>query len=194
MIILNHKNLVNIIDIIIDNSNIYIIKEYFNKTLLDIDFDIKYILELINCIKFLYDKDIYIESLKITDIFITNNTIKISPKFIESKPNKKILYGSPLFSPQNHIHFLKNEKEDLIIKNIALIILEFYTKKYIDIDIKKNILTEIDETFPYYNILTIILLDKNKISFNDLLFFFNKNIEKKKDKYFNNDDLFIMEI
>ena len=57
MIILNHKNLINIIDIIIDNSNVYIIKEYFNETLLDIDFDIKYILELINCVKFLYDKD-----------------------------------------------------------------------------------------------------------------------------------------
>lgn len=190
MIILNHKNLINIIDIIIDNSNVYIIKEYFNETLLDIDFDIKYILELINCVKFLYDKDIYIESLKITDIYITYNTIKISPKFIESKPNKKILYGSPLFSPQNHIYFLKNEKEDLIIKNIAQIILEFYTKK--------NILTEIDDTDPYYNLLTTILQDKNRISFNDLLIFFNKNIEKKKDKYkdksFNNDELFIMEL
>jgi len=196
MIILNHKNLVNIIDIIIDNSYIYIIKEYFDETLLNIDFDVKYILELINCIKFLYDRDIYIENFKITDIFITNNTIKISPKFIESKPNKKILYGSPLFSPQNHIYFLKNDKEDLIIKNIGMIILQFYTKKFINNDIKKNILTEIDETFPYYNLLTSIFLDKNKISLDDLLFFFNKNMGKKKNnnECKSNDDLFVMEM
>jgi hypothetical protein len=178
---LEHKNLINIIDIIIDNSNIYFIKEYNNTTLLDVEFNINYIKELISCIQYLFENNIYIENLKIKDIFIINNTIKISPIFIESKPNKKILYGSPLFSPQNNICFLKNEKEELIIKNIATII-QIYT------NIHSNVVNDIK----YYNLIKNLFF--NKISFDEFINQINKYIYITNIKQINNDELFFIEL
>lgn len=192
---LKHNNMVNILDIIIDNSYIYIIKNYYKIKLIDVKFNLTYIINLIDIIRHLFDNNIDIYELKIEDIYLDSELIlKISPKFIETKPNKKILYGSPLFSPPNIIEEFKIKKEEKFIKNICLIFLQFYlNKNYNNIELSQ-IFYDIDENDKYYNLLYDMINNNTGLNllYNKFIKF-NEN-ENNNDNTDNNIDIFIMEL
>ncbi len=196
---LKHNNIVNILDIIIDNSNIYIIKNYYEIKLLDVEFNISYIIDLIDVIKYLLDNNIDILELKIEDIYLNSELVlKISPKFIETKPNKKILYGSPLFSPPNIIQDLKIQKEEKFIKNISLIFIQFYLKKNYNNTELNQIFYDIDENDKYYNLLYDMI--NNNIRLNKLYNKLNNKLNGDKkilNKHISrllSNDIFIMDL
>ena len=184
---INNPYIINIIDIIIDNSNIYFIYPYYKKITIDIQFKKKYIIQIINAFRFLFDNNIFFYNIDISDIYINNDSIIILPKFIESKPNKQILYGSPLFSPPNIDNF-KNDREDILVENIMTIFIELYFKKSISIN---DLLLDIDDNDKYYYILLNIFNNRHNISLVTLHSLFNNNklnsnlTKKKKINLFN---------
>lgn len=192
-------NIINIIDIIVDNTNIYIIKKFYQNKIKDSQFNIEYISQIIESIKYLFDKNIYIYPLELNDIYMDNNTIKISPIFIESKPDKKILYGSPLFSPPNIIQNLKNERETLLVKNICILFINLFYNKNFNMDDNFNIiLNDILDESQYYKYLSDILLEKYKFSLQNLYYCFseNKKLKTNKKNMFKllTDDVFLMDL
>ena len=185
---IDHPNIINILDIIIQN-NIYIIKPYLNNIIIDTNsnlFDI--CKQIIRGLKYIYNKNIDIETITINNIYYdtNNNLIKISPVFSNTNPTKKILYGSPLLSPPEIIN--KNDKEDVIINNIYNIISILISRKYNNI-----------YDCNFLEILSIISDTKKKCTINDIYIYFN-GYKIKKNKYIkiNNlnqtDDIFILDL
>jgi serine/threonine protein kinase len=212
---IQHKNIINLIDIVIEKNITYIIKPYYEKTLIsqyeyynnNNKFIYNYFKQIIDGIKYLNDKNILIETIFIDNIFIIDNNIIISPYFFDydTKLNKKnILYGSPLYNPPEI--FQKNipERENILVWNIGMIFFQliFNTnpfdkyKEYDDINnndiqniyhIDNNIDTELIDI-----IFNMINIDKkNRINFQNIIIFFD-NYDKIKNKK-NNDDIFIFD-
>lgn len=168
---IEHPNIINILDIIIQN-NIYIIKPYLNNIIIDNNtYLFNTCKQIIIGIKYIFDKNIDIETLTINNIYYdsNDNLIKVSPVFRNTNQTKKILYGSPLLSPPEIIN--KNDKEDIIINNIYNIISILISKKY-------NNILDCD----FLEILSIILDTKKKCSLNDIYIYFN-GYKIKKNKY-----------
>jgi len=180
---IDHDNIINIIDIIIDNTNVYIIKKFYENKIKNLEFNINYINQIINGVKYLFDKNIYIYPLELNDIYIDNNIVRISPIFIESKPDKKILYGSPLFSPPHIIQNLKNERETILVKNICILFINLFYNKNFSMDDDFNIiLNDIFDESQYYKYLSDILLEKYNISLQNLYYCFSENKKNKSTK------------
>jgi len=186
---INHPNIINILEIIIDTQTIFFIKPYLKKC----DILIKKNLftigkELIRGIKFLFDKNIYIKKINIDNIYYdnTDNLIKISPIFDSLIPQNKIVYGSPLFSSPEMFINIKNDKEELLIINFGTIILNLLNKDTIDC---------VEESCEFYDLLNKIF-HKSKIwlSISDIYDFFNKKNIIKKISLKNVNELFNIDL
>jgi len=161
-----HRNIINIIDIVIDNSHVYIIQPYFSKTLSDVPFTIEFISQLIDGMKYLFDHNICIDTVKITDIYVDNNLIKISPKFIDIKPSNIILYGSPLSNSPIITQNLRNYIEKNIIINIKVIMFEYIYKinANLNVNLYDGIKSLYDVDGTNFNIETDIVSARNDLS------------------------------
>jgi len=212
---IKHKNTINLIDIVIEKNITYIIKPYYENTLISYYEIYKnnnklikdYFKQIIDGIKYLNDKNILIETIFIDNIFIYDDNIIISPYFSDSdtKLNKKnILYGSPLYNPPEI--FQKNipERENILVWNIGMIFFQliFNTnpfekyKEYDDINnndikniyhINNNIDTDLIDI-----IFNMISIDKkNRISFQNIIIFFEKYNKIQTENI--DDDIFIFD-
>ncbi len=197
---INHPNIVNIIDIIIETNKIYIIRPKILKItdaitkLTDINTKTKIFQSLFNSLfnsmKYLFDKNINIEPLTLHNIYIDpndDNNIKIFPIFSPYKNQNKILYGSPLLnSPQI------NSPSDLCNKAI------------IDQEIKNKLIIKENEIYKNLNIISYELLLihpelNNKLEYKleyKLKYKLQSKINKLEYKLDSdvNDDIFVMEI
>lgn len=213
---IDHKNIINIIDIVIEMSLIYIIKPHIdliklnnsniqNNLFLSVFDTFK---NIVKGIKYLFDKNIDIEPILIDHIFIYNNEnneniIKVYPFFSENSINNnkfKILYGSPVYILPEIFAQNKNEKENILILNLGIILYQIINKikfNYItnNINININIRLNIDENNEFYDILVKMLnihtQMNNRISLQYIFEYFNENKiincgndNKIKDEFF----------
>ena len=216
---IQHKNIIIFINII-EKNIAYIIKPYYKNTLIS-TYNIyknnnkliyNYFNQIIDGIKYLYDKNISFETIFIDNIFINDNNIIISPYFSETdtKLNKKnILYGSPLYNPPEIFEKNIPDREDILVWNIGMIFFQLLYnhnpfdkyKEYDDInhiDIKNlynindNIYTELIDTELIDIIFNMININKkNRISFKNIILFFENYNKINKEKI--NDDIFILD-
>lgn len=213
---IKHRNIIELIDIVNEKNITYIIKPYYERKLISYNETYKnndklikhYFKQIIDGIKYLNDKNILIETIFIDSIFIENNNIIISPYFsnCDTKNNQKnILYGSPLYNPPEI--FQKNipERENILVWNIGMIFFQLIYntnpfekyKEYDDINnndikniyyIENNIDTEIIDI-----IFNMINVDKaNRISFQNIINFFNKYNKIKNEK--TDDEIFMLDV
>lgn len=193
---INHPNIINILDIIIEVGSIYFIKSLINKKIIDIPFNKDIAKQLIRGIEYLFDKNIEINELTLDNLFYDNNLLKISPYFSPNNPTKKILYGSPLYSPPEFLPINRSEKEITILLNYGLLIYKLSTKKYINENIiNDNVINklEIDENNEFGELLMKIFY-KSRLSINDIYDFFNIPLKKRTRTISINEELFNMEI
>ena len=217
---IKHKNIIKLIDIIIEKNITYIIKPYYKNTLISTYKIYKnnnkliynYFNQIIDGIKYLNDKNISLETIFIDNIFINDNNIILSPYFLETNTqlNKKnILYGSPLYNPPEIFEKNIPDRENILVWNIGMIFFQliFNTnpfdkyKEYDDInhiDIKNlynindNIYTELIDTELIDIIFNMININKkNRISFKNIILFFENYNKINKEKI--NDDIFILD-
>jgi len=216
---IQHKNIIIFINII-EKNIAYIIKPYYKNTLIS-TYNIyknnnkliyNYFNQIIDGIKYLYDKNISFETIFIDNIFINDNNIIISPYFSETdtKLNKKnILYGSPLYNPPEIFEKNIPDREDILVWNIGMIFFQLLYnhnpfdkyKEYDDInhiDIKNlynindNIYIELIDTELIDIIFNMININKkNRISFKNIILFFENYNKINKEKI--NDDIFILD-
>jgi hypothetical protein len=188
---IDHPNIISILDVIIEFSNIYIIKPYYKTKLINANInDFIKIKQIIRGMKFLFDKNIDFEQININNIYYDdkNNLLKLSPFLSPPIIQKNILYGSPLYSPPEISNINRYDKEKKILLNLNIIFFELfndnnmYIIKYI-----KN------------------MLEFDNCSFIDIYNFFEKNktntldnnlvkINKIKNLNILNDEMFIMEM
>lgn len=218
IITIHNKNIIELIDIIIEKNITYIIKPYYEKTLIS-QYKIyknnnkliyNYFNQIINGIKYLNDKNIIIETIFIDNIYINNNNVIISPYYSDANTklnNKNILYGSPLYNPPEIFEKNIPDRENILVWNIGMIFFQLIYnlnpfdkyKEYDDInhiDIKNlyNINDNIDTELVDIIFNMININKKNRISFKNIIIFFenynkiNKNNTEKK-----NDDIFILD-
>ena len=200
---IDHQNIINIIDIIIEMSAIYIIKPYINlNNTVSLNLSVfDTFKQILKGVKYLFDKNIDIEHILLEHIFIdnfeNNNIIKLYPFFSEHNTNNKlkIIYGSPVYNLPEIISQNKNEKESILIWNLGIILYQLINKIKFDY-ITKNVVLKLDESNEYYDILIKMLHNykNNRISLQYVFEYFNEN----KIKYYTDtkikDDLFVMEI
>jgi len=215
---IHHKNIISFIDIIIEKNITYIIKPYYEKTLIS-QYDIyknnnylifNYFNQIIDGIKYLNDKNIFIETIFIDNIFINDNNIIISPYFsdVDTKSNNKnILYGSPLYNPPEIFEKYIPDKENILVWNIGMIFFQLiYNHNPFDTFNKYDDINHIDIKNMYYTndsidtelidiIFNMININKkNRISFKNITIFFNKyNKTNKISTEKNNDEIFIFD-
>jgi len=179
---IEHPNIINIIDIIIESNDIYFIKPFIKKTIRDVKLNIHNIFkEIIRAIKYLFDKNIDIDYLTTNNIYYDDNDkcIKISPFFNMRITQNKILYGSPLYSPPEIIINIKNEKEETLVYNIGVLLYQLYFNNY-EIKDYKNILYDLDDTNELYDVfMNIFHKNTNRCSIIHLYEYFNSYIKKK---------------
>ncbi len=190
-------NIISILDVIIEFSNIYIIKPYYKIKLIDANInDFIKIKQIIRGMKFLFDKNIDFEQININNIYYDdkNNLLKLSPFLSPPIIQKNILYGSPLYSPPEFLSINKSERENsfiIILKSI------FYELSFND-NIYINKLFSEDNDNNIYSLIDIYyFFEKNKLNKDDFKDDSSTNLLKlKKINNINilNDEMFIMEI
>ncbi len=210
---LNHPNIINIIDIIIESNKIYIIKPYLKQlNINDINDNNNMFIfkQIYRGVKFLFDKNINIEPINFNNIYINydkdNIIIQLSCIFSPYKTQRKILYGSPLLhSPSeliNNTDKIEDNKEKDILYNLGTIL---YTLLYKDTyDINNNLLNNIIDSD---NDILCFLLNINSnidinskskfLSINNYLNIKNTNIicNNKMNKInYTSDDIFVIEL
>lgn len=133
---LENKNIHKILDVIIEKNMTYIIKPYYERytnnslihnSSINNTTIYTFFIQLFESINYLFDNNIEIEYLDITNILYHNNNLILSPYYDNSDLTKHIIYGSPLFLP-----FKLNNKSDYekkIINNIKNLSSEIITNK-----------------------------------------------------------------
>ncbi len=197
---IDHPNIISILDVIIEFSNIYIIKPYYKIKLINTNInDIIKTKQIIRGMKFLFDKNIEFEQININNIYYDdkNNLLKLSPFLSPPTIQKNILYGSPLYSPPENSNINKYDKEKKILLNLDTILYELFNDNnnnmYV-IKIIKNMLEFDNCSFiDIYN-----FFEKNTYITQNLKDDFKDNnlLKNKKINNINilNDEMFIMEM
>jgi hypothetical protein len=195
---IEHPNIIIILDIIIEFSNIFIIKPYYKMKIIDVNINnfIK-LKQIMRGIKYLFDKNIDIEQINIDNIYYDekDNLVKLSPFLSPPLIQKNILYGSPLYSPPEFLNINKSEREITFILFLKTI---FYKICLNNSNIDDNL---------YINKIYKHLLcnnDINNCSLIEIYYYFEKSKHDKYDKNDNkenllkinnlNDEMFIMEM
>lgn len=214
------KYIINFIDTIYDNNNLYIVYENYknlkNITITNKDEFNKFFNEFRDLIKFIVENNLEIEPIKITDIYIKDHIYVLIKQI---KKNKSIRVGSPVYSPPELFQNKKLLLSDQLIWNFGILIFELINgispyntcKDVIDIiTATKNINNDnnLDDSilkkFLEYNI-------QNRITYEELLniditkydiydYILKKKLQNSKDEVNedisnkNNDEIFNMEI
>jgi hypothetical protein len=192
---IEHPNIITILDIIVEFSNIYIIKPFYKTKINDVNIS-NFIKskQIVRGIKYLFDKNIDIEHINIDNIYYDDidNLLKLSPFFSPPITPKNILYGSPLYSPPEFLNINKGERENTFI----LILKSLFNDMFINNNINNN-----NNFNNNLNIIYKYLQNSNDCSLFEIYNFYESNIFNKQvnkenvsNKENSNDELFFMEM
>ena len=200
---IDHPNIISILDVIIEFSNIYIIKPYYKTKIINIQINnfIK-LKQIVRGFKFLFDKNIDIEQITINNIYYdeNNNLLKISPFFSPPVIQKNILYGSPLYSPPEFLNINKSEKDrtfilflDSIFHSLCINNIDTNDNVYINNIYKQLLQNNINNCsiIEIYNFIESHKIDLHNNEDNKI-----ENKIENKEKLFKikNDEVFFMEL
>lgn len=213
-----HSFIIKPIEIIQDNSNIYVIYPnytHFNRIKIKTQYEFnKFFNEFRTLIKHILDYNLNIEPIKLKDIYM-KDTIYVLLHFtqnIQNKPNKIQSYGSPIYSPPELFDSKKILLEEKLLWNFGIILFEILKKttpyescKDIKDIINLSKLIKFDKTDEdeflklflannYVERLNIKDLNEIKIEEYDFFKEYTKNIDNNIDNKNNSDDIFEMEI
>jgi hypothetical protein len=185
---INHDNIINIIDIIIEKNITYIIKPYYKQFINNLEKSnqqniITYFNQILSTVTYLYSKDIEFETITLEQLYIDDKKILISQYFENNSYPQNIVYGSPIYNLYNIKN--KNNIEYKIVINIRNLFLDIINKinDISDIDLyditiylnndKRNSLQNIIDYFKNYNLDNLDnrqnLKKTNKINKSDLI-------------------------
>ena len=119
------KYIINLIDTVYDNNNLYIVYENY-KSLKNISITNKeefnnFFNEFRDLIKFIVENNLEIEPIKINDIYFKEHIYVLIKQI---KKNKSIKIGSPVYSPPELFHNKKLLLSDQLIWNFGILIFE----------------------------------------------------------------------
>lgn len=186
---IEHPNIITILDIIIEFSNIYIIKPYYKTKIIDIHINnfIK-LKQIVRGIKYLCDKNIDIEEITIDNIYYDDNEnlLKISPFLSPPIIPKNILYGSPLYSPPEFLNINKGERENTFIVILKSIFSDMFLNDNLNDNLNFKKINKILHNNNNCSLFEIYkLFESNK---------FNKIVNKENKENIFNDEMFFIEI
>ena len=171
---IDHPNIISILDVIIEFSNIYIIKPYYTIKIINANMnDFIKTKQIVRGMKFLFDKNIEFEQININNIYYDDkeNLLKLSPFLSPPIVQKNILYGSPLYSPPENSNINKYDKEKKILLNLDKILYELFNN---------NSNSNSNSNSNNNNNMYVIKIIKNMLEFDncsliDIYNFFEKN-------------------
>lgn len=215
-----YNYIINFIDTIYDNNNLYIVYENYkslkNLSITNKNEFNKFFNEFRDLIKFIVENKLEIEPIKITDIYVKEHIYVLIKQI---KKNKSIKVGSPIYSPPELFQNKKLLLSDQLIWNFGILIFELIngTSPYNTCKDVKDVMAA-TKNIKYDNNLDDSILKKfleynisNRITYDELLsiditkydiyeYIAIKNIENNKDELNeeiinkNNDEIFSMEI